>query len=184
MRTSILILFAIVLCSCGRDETSDDIVYDLMDFVIKDQQLDKTFGIKELPEEQCTTDKTDEEFLISLIMEDKESDLSDSIKLDPIDLMFEVGQLSKCLMSDDVAVMLAQKERNVNFRWDNSRLGFSNANKSHWYVFSVPLISEDKTKAVLMIRELCTGLCGRGWTLLVRKENGNWTSDVGKTWRH
>ena len=82
----------------------------------------------------------------------------------------------------DIDYMLKQKEEHLSFKWDNSRLGFNRDNNKQWYVFSVPLFSKDKSKAVMMIEDLYQGLCGYGWTVLFKKENDKWTSQTGARW--
>ena len=95
---------------------------------------------------------------------------------------------SKNLLSDltkqDISGMIKQKEKLKAFKWNNNQLGFNLTNKSNWYSFSVPLFSEDKTKAVMMIRDLCSGLCGSGKTILFTKKNEKWTSNTGMIWFH
>jgi hypothetical protein len=65
--------------------------------------------------------------------------------------------LDKCLTDGDIDFMLQQKIDHSNFKWDNSRLGFNLDNKNYWYAFSIPLFSQDKTKAILTIEDLCRG---------------------------
>jgi hypothetical protein len=186
MKRLVIFCLTMIALSCAQDRVSNDLVYEIMDFVIKDQELDKTRGLKLEPEERYSLDKTDEEFLKSLIEPTAPSDtVSDTTKIELlISETFEFGQLSKCLTDADVEHMIRQRESNSDFNWDNSRLGFDLNNKDHWYVMSVPLISKDGSKAVMMIRNLCKGLCGHGWTLLLKKENGAWTSERGISWWH
>jgi hypothetical protein len=155
-------------------------VYDLLQFVIEDQELDKTHGLRLDPEENCSLDKSDKDFLQDLVVEEPVSDtLTNSGKYEvKIPTTFEL-KMTRCLTQDDVDFMLNQKIKNKTLQWDNSRLGFDLNNSNDWYVFSVPLLSRDKQKAVMMVRDLCKGLCGQGWTLVLTKENGKWTSEKG-----
>ena len=162
----------------------DTAVYDLMRFVIADQELDKTHGLRIIPQEDCSLDKTDREFLSELIeVQSADSTYpSDSGKFELH--MPTTFELTKCLTQDDVDFMLNQKIEKAAFRWDNVNLGFNLKNTNNWYEFSVPLFSKDKQKAVMMVRDLCKGLCGTGWTLLLIKEDGKWTSQKGLFWIH
>ena len=174
-----------ILVSCEKRETMNDEVYDLLQFVIEDQELDKTHGLRLDPEENCSLDKSDKEFLKDLIVEEPVSDtLTNSGKYElKIPTTFEF-KLTRCLTQDDVDFMLNQKIENKTMQWENSRLGFDPNNSNDWYAFSVPLLSRDKQKAVMMVRHLCKGLCGRSWTLLLTRENGKWTSEKGLSWMH
>ena len=186
MKRLVIFSVTILLLACAQDRVSNDTVYEIIDFVIKDQELDKTRGLKLEPEEQYSLDKTDEDFLKSLVETIAPADtVSDTTKIElVIGETFDLGQLSKCLTEADVDYMIRQRDSNTDFIWDNSKLGFDLNNKDHWYVLTVPLISKDGTKAVMLISDLCKGLCGRGWTLLLKKENGIWTSELGTSWLH
>jgi hypothetical protein len=45
--------------------------------------------------------------------------------------------------------------------------------KPFWIIYS-PIISKDDQTAVISIDNICFGLCGEGWTLLLKKEDGKW----------
>ena len=185
MKRVLVLCFIMTLWSCERRLTTNDEIYDLVQFVIADQGLVKTHGLQIEPEENCNLDKSDKDFLTGLIVDEPISDTttySGKFEL-TIPTTFEI-RLTKCLTQDDVDFMLNQKTENKTLKWDNSRLGFDLNNSSDWYVFSVPLFSRDKKKAVMMVRHLCKGLCGTGWTLLLTKENGTWTSEKGLSWIH
>lgn len=179
MKIPKIIFLTTILISCTVNE-KDNELYELMKFVIEDQKLNKAYGLEISPEENCTIGQADEEFLKTLILTEN----SDTVELSPVEMMFEIGKLTKCLTEEDVALMVEQKELNNEFKWDNNRLELNSSKGDKWYSFSVPLFSKDRTKAVMMIRELCPGLCGRGWTLLLTKDNKKWTSEMGQTWRH
>lgn len=160
-------------------------VYDFMEIVIKEQKLHADYGLSEEPELNCDLIKEDSEFLKELLLDTtKNETVTDTTDWQPLTLSYTGGQLDKCLTDDDIEFMLRQKIDNSNFKWNNSKLGFNLNNDSTFYVFSIPLFSKDKTKAVMMIRELCKGLCGWGWTILFKKENGTWTSQTGNQWVH
>lgn len=185
MKRFAILSLTILLLACGHKSDSNETVYELLDFVIKDQALDKNHGLALEPELRCSLDKTDEEFLKDLVETPISNDTAAYSKFQlTIPDTFYFVQLTKCLSKNDVDYMIQQRDKNKDFNWDNSKLGFNLHNKHHWYVFSVPLISEDRTKAVMMIRDLCKGLCGQCWTLLLTKQNGHWKSERGLTWLH
>ena len=84
----------------------------------------------------------------------------------------------------DISTMLKQKEILADFKWNVKRLGFNVNNDSNWYAFSVPLFSTDRKKAIMMIENLCPGLCGTGSTIMFIKKKDKWTSNQGKFWIH
>lgn len=171
--------------SCETKSTTDDEIYDLLQFVIVDQELEKTYGLQIDPEENTNLGKIDKEFLTDLIIDEPKIDTTNtSGKFElTIPITFEIKH-TKCLTQDDVDFMLNQQVENKTFKWDNSRLGFDLSDKKDWYVLSVPIFSKDKKRAVMMVRHLCKGLCGTGWTLLLTNENGKWTSEKGLSWIH
>ncbi len=185
MNRLLILCLVTVLLSCEKRLTSDDEVYELMQFVIADQELNKTYGLQLASEENCNSDISDKEFLTDLIKDEIINDTPiDSGKFGLfIPIKFEI-KLKKCLTQDDVDFMLNQKIENTNFQWNNTRLEFDSNNTKDWYVFSVPLFSKDKMKAVMMVQHLCEGLCGQGWTLLLTKEDDKWTSQKGSSWIH
>jgi len=180
----------------SKPDTINQDIYDFMKLMIVEQGLDLRNGLSLEPENSCTRAQSDEDFLNTLLIEQKKP----IAKVDTGDLMnrtvtVNVQDIDKCLTKEDVKSMLAQKDKHfpqelklrngeLPFRWDNSRLGFDLTNDRDWYAFSVPLFSEDKTKAIMMIRSLCPGLCGSGKTVLFRKQNGKWKSQTGGQWIH
>src|SRR5688572_29206790 len=185
MKKILIFCFVTISLSCEKRLTTNDEIYDLLQFVIADQGLDSTYGLQLDPEENCDLNKSDKEFLTDLIVDEPVIDTTiHSGKYELIiTTTFEL-KLTKCLTQDDVDFMLSQKNENKSLEWDNARLGFRLENRNDWYVFSVPLFSRDKQKAVMMVRQLCKGLCGTGWTLLLTKENNKWTSEKGLSWIH
>jgi hypothetical protein len=162
-------------------DTSNQYIYDFMAVVIADQKLDLSYGLTVEPEQSSDLSEDDKIFLKRLLIE-KSKHKSDTGDLR--NMTITINQLPKCLTSRDIDEMLLQKQRLSNFTWDISRLGFSSSNDKNWYCFSRPLFSRDKQKVVMMIRNLCPGLCGTGWTVVFTKQNNKWTSQTGGQWIH
>jgi hypothetical protein len=152
-----------------------------MKVVIADQKLDLSYGLTVEPEQGCDLSQDDKTFLKTLLIE-KSKSKSDTG--DWRNMTITVNQLPKCLTSGDIDEMLLQKDKLSNFTWDKSRLRFSSSNDKNWYCFSRPLFSKDGEKVVMMIRNLCPGLCGTGWTVMFTKQNDKWTSQTGGQWIH
>jgi hypothetical protein len=184
-----------LLTSCGQrngsetagQKVTDKDIYEILEFVIKYQALDKNFGLRIKPGDRCDLNKEDKEFLTDLILESKplKDSTVDSVDFKitvPLDT-FSLG-LQRCLIKEDVDYMLKQKETVKDFKWDNSRLGFDLDNTENWYEFSVPLFSADKSKAILLVSKLCKGLCGSEQTFLIEKEEGKLISKTGFLYNH
>ena len=154
-----------------------------MKIVIVNQNLDSTYGLTIEPEPGCDLSGNDNVFLKTLLIEK----VTKNKKIDTGDwrnMTFNTAETQKCLTSNDIKAMLEQKQRFSSFKWDNRRLGFNLDNRNNWYCFSIPLFSKDRTKAVMMIRDLCKGLCGSGSTLVFTKSRGKWTSQSSAIWYH
>ena len=172
--------------SCGQvlnnNQEQNLDIYELMQAVIKEQELNLNYGLTLEPEMSFDLAKSDEENFKSLLSAiESKNNIADAPNW--------TGELnSENLLSDltkqDIFEMIKQKENLKTFKWNNSELGFNLSNKNNWYSFSVPLFSEDRTKAVIMIRDLCSGLCGGGKTILFTKKNEKWTSNIGMIWLH
>lgn len=162
-------------------DTSNQYIYDFMKVVIADQKLDLSYGLTIEPEQGCDLSQEDKTFLKTLLIEKTQSKKDTG---DWRNMTITINQLPKCLTKGDIDEMLSQKEKLSNFTWDNSRLGFNLSNNKNWYCFSRPLFSVDRQKAVMMIRNLCPGLCGTGWTVVFTKQNNKWTSQTGGQWIH
>jgi hypothetical protein len=177
----------------SKNTIAEKEIYEFMQIVMTEQKLSKENGLSIEPRDRCDPSLEDSTFLRQLLNEnltdtarnEEVYDTSDwKSGMIAVNVKTGFGQLDKCLTSDDVNFMLQQKKDHMNFKWDNSKLGFNILNKSGWYAFSIPLFSKDRTKAVLMIQDLCPGLCGTGWTLLYKKENNEWKSQKGNGWWH
>lgn len=195
-----MIILSIALCGCQqtqpkkispstqadfKDSITEREIYDFMQVVITDQKLRKENGIATEPESRCDFSIDDKDFLKTLLIDTtKEKEISDSLNPDQMTFTTSFGQLDKCLTNADIDFMLQQKNGHLSFKWDNNRLDFDTENKKYWYAFSIPLFSKDKTKAIIMIEDLCPGLCGGGWTVLFKRQNGKWTSQKGNQWLH
>jgi hypothetical protein len=173
MKQFLILCIIIALCGCIRENRNDDRIYEVLSFVIEDQNLDKNYGLTLTPEYQIDDTKSNKEFLLSLL--ESKNTAQHSTGSD---------RKQHFLSPEDVDGMRYQLSSASNFSWDNNRLKFNLSNKENWYVFSPPLFSKDGTTAVMMVRHLCLGLCGSGWHLVLKKENGKWTSQRGITWHY
>lgn len=179
----------------AKPDTVNQDIYDFMKIVIADQKLDSSYGLTIEPEPGSDLSQNDKVFLKTLLIEkpkqEEKADTSNWNKVDtgiwipmPVPVTFHPFELEKCLTRNDINYMLSQKEALSTFKWDNTRLHFNLANNKNWYCFSIPLFSKDRNKAVMMIRSLCPGLCGTGYTVLFIKEKNKWTSQTGPQWIH
>lgn len=186
-------------------DNSNRFIYEFMRIVIADQKLNFNYGLELTPESNCSMGY-DSIYLQTLLIVPpkkpvqrpaeykteidssskgnhkltfKKLNVVSTITLEPISM-----ELKNCLTKEDIEHMLSQKAKYTSFKWDNSKLRFDEANDKNWYCFSVPLFSKDSTKAIIMIRDLCPGLCGSGSTVLYTKQNGVWTSQSGGQWYH
>jgi len=165
-------------------DTSNQYIYDFMKIVIREQKLNLTYGLTIEPESGCDLSGDDYSFLKTLLIETKKQE-NNTDTGDWRKMTVSIFEMPKCLTHADIKSMLGQKSKLLPiFKWDNSRLGFDLTNNKNWYCFSIPLFSADKKKAVMMIRDLCQGLCGTGWTVLFRKEQNKWVSQTGGQWIH
>ena len=80
--------------------------------------------------------------------------------------------------------MLYQRSRLSAFKWDRKKLDFSKTPTYEYYNISVPLFSKDRNIAILMIEQLCPGLCGMGYTVIYKRKNNTWTYENSGTWYH
>ncbi|MGC4104700.1 hypothetical protein [Ferruginibacter sp.] len=168
-----------------KPDTTNQDIYNFMEIVINERKLNRSYGLSTEPEAGCNLSGNDKKFLRTLLIEKpKKKPVIDRDDWRTMTITVDAGGLTKCLTESDINYMLSQKQQLAAFRWDNSRLKFNTANNNNWYCFSIPLFSKDRKKAVMMIRDLCPGLCGTGSTLLFIKENGKWTSETGDWWVH
>lgn len=172
---------SLVDATIALPDTANQDIYDFMKIVIAERQLNLGFGLAIEPEQNCDLSSDDAIFLKTLLIEKKRS-VKESDGLN--NLIVTGNELPKCFTKADVEDMLQQKKTFSTFTWNNTRLGFNPDNKKNWYCFSVPLFSKDRKKAIMMIRNLCPGLCGTGSTVVFTKENKKWSSVDGGQWIH
>ena len=142
-------------------------MYPLSTCLIADQKLDLSYGLTIEPERGCDLSQDDKTFFKTLQIEKiKQKEKVDTGGWETMTIAVNPFQLKKCLTQLDIDSILMQKARFATFKWDNSRLNFNPANDKNWYCFSISLFSKDRRKAVIMIRNLCPGLCGTGGTIL------------------
>lgn len=183
----LLLLILLAFCSCkqSKKDTSHQDIYEFMKVVIKLEKLNQNYGLRINPESRFNTSESDSITFNNLLFEidykkQKIDSLSNDIYTFQITPLFFLSGFTK----EDIAEMKNQKKNIKYFQWDNSRLGFNATNNENFYSFSIPLFSKDKNKAVMMIKNLCQGLCGSGKTIIFTKNNNKWTSSYGRIWYH
>jgi hypothetical protein len=172
---------ALIDAASELPDTTNQYIYDFMKMVIAERQLKLGYGLAIEPEQDCDLSSDDAVFLKTLLIEKKKKT---DVPEDATGVLITLNELPKCFTKADVENMLQQKKAFSKFTWDNSRLGFNADNHKNWYCFSVPLFSRDRKKAIMMIRNLCPGLCGTGSTAVFINKNGKWTSIDGGQWIH
>ena len=172
---------SLVDATIALPDTTNQCIYDFMKIVIAERQLNLGYGLAIEPEQDCDLSSDDVVFLKTLLIEKKKKT---DVPEDATGVLITLNELPKCFTKADVENMLQQKKAFSKFTWDNSRLGFNADNHKNWYCFSVPLFSRDRKKAIMMIRNLCPGLCGTGSTAVFINKNGKWTSIDGGQWIH
>jgi hypothetical protein len=166
-------------------DTANQDIYDFVKVVIADQKLDLLYALTNEPEQSCDLSQDDNAFLKTLLIEQqKQKENADTGDWRTKTITVNLFELPKCLTEDDIAYMLSQKLKLSTFKWDNSRLNFNPNNNKNWYCFLLPLFSKDRRKAVMMIRNLCPGLCGTGRTVLFTKQHSKWISQTVGQWIH
>lgn len=187
-RNLYILALLFILISCGqistKEESYNQEIYDIMYMVIKDQKLKLNYGLNIELEQNFGIERTDKEnfeLLLAELASKKNNQKTDSINRG---LQLNSQTLLADLTREDISEMIEQKEKLKGFTWDNSKLGFDLSNKNNWYSFSIPLFSKDKKNVVMMIRDLCSGLCGGGKTIFLTEKDGKWTSSIGAIWIH
>lgn len=203
MKTLLLCIGFVLLCPAAHamplaDTISHKEIYEIMRVVIEDQKLLKGMYLDPVAASHCST-SDDSSYLYTLdsaqiTIKEADKKFRDTcmtgIKGAPFDIpleriSFTIGDgIPPCLSKGDIAYMLEQREKVSAFKWDKKKLGFNKKATYNYYYISVPLFSLDKTKALLMIEELCPGLCGQGHTLLYTLRNGKWIAQSSSTWHH
>ncbi|MBI3220580.1 MAG: hypothetical protein HYZ44_13785 [Bacteroidetes bacterium] len=157
-------------------------LYEALQFVISDQQLDKRLGIKTTPislSEHFLTERLIDTLDNSSIIEIKEGKL---VLKDSFSISFHPPRV---LTREDIDFMLNQQRILEDFYWDNSRLGFNTSNTKEWYEFSIPLFSRDSSKIVMQMYWTCDQfLCRHDTPILLTKDEGHWAADTGPVVLH
>ena len=162
-----------------RPDTSYQYVYDFMKVVMYDQQLNVNFGVRPEPEASCALHEEDSVYLSTLLFKKQKKAEVDTGGLITIELA-----IPKNLTKSERNEMLVEKQKQAALNWNGERLGFNGTNKDYSYGFSRVLFSKNRKKAVMMIRILCGGLCGSGYTVFFAKEKDKWVSHKGGHWIH
>lgn len=163
-------------------DTANKEIYDFIKEILETENLDQSNRLVSKPQENCDLSEPDSEYLKNFLIGPKNN--TDTFDLKKGIISYTYDRFDKCLTKDDINFMLSQKKTYRGFKWNSSRLGFTNESTEFVYVFSIPLFSRDKTKAIMMIRNLCPGLCGNGETVLFKKENNKWISKSINSWWH
>jgi hypothetical protein len=185
----------------GSDQYPE--IYAFIKVLINDHQLDTSYGLFMEPEIACDLSHKDITFLETVRMKKKEKIKPPKIGQDTshqldsnLHINFTKLQLStsskiisfepeRFLTRQDIRYMLAGKPDPLQFRWDNSELGFDTSNHQNFYSLSIPLFSIDHKKAIIMIENLCPGLCGTGNTYIYKRENNMWKTETSSFgWIH
>lgn len=103
MRRLLILCFALTCWSCEPKQEPDDEIYNLLQFVVVDQGLEKTHGLEIEPEVNISLDKSNKDFLTDLVIEEAGIDpttTSSQLEL-TLPTTFEFRH-TKCLTRDDV----------------------------------------------------------------------------------
>lgn len=177
---------------------TEEEIYNFIELVIKEQKLNKSFGLQLKVDNYINTKKNDSILLNGPLS--TKTIRTDSITLRPEKydtLIWSTNDTfilhraphkfimndNRCLNENDIDYMLKQQNCYSNFFWNNTLLGFNN-NNQQWYNLSVPLFSIDRNKVIIKVVELCPGLCGHGNTILYKKVKNEWQSTYIETWFH
>ena len=181
------------------DHTTYPEIYSFLKSLIKSHDLDSSFGLILEPETFCDLSQTDIAYLKKNLLLEKNRKLQTIAKTDTTRLTDSILNVSyelppiinastlqtRYLTYSDINFMVRNKPDPKVFRWDNSRLGFNMKNKEKYYNLSIPMFSRNHKIAVILIEELCPGLCGTGMTYVYRKNSQKWIhSSTGMFWVH
>lgn len=169
-------------------DSSNPHIYRFLQMVIRNRNLNRSYGISLNAEANCSTYGDDRIFLRKELLIKKEKKKPEPV-VDSLTGYYVVNieylfGYERCLTPTDINDMLWQQKQFAGFKWNNERLGFNLKNRKNWYSFSVPLFSRDGKKAVVKVSSLCPGLCGTGNTLLYIKKKGKWVCSEGPPWWH
>lgn len=172
-----------VKATAVKSPDKDGAIYEFMMMVIDDQKLNRKQRLEPIAKHEIGMTNSSGVFDMLLIdtVRQKSFEGNDDRKNLHVEVSFEPP---KCLTLADMTFMQRQQKERTGFMWDNSRMGFTINKTDHWYVLSIPLFSNDSTKALITIRDLCKGLCGTGQTLLYQKMENKWSSVVTEMWYH
>jgi hypothetical protein len=201
VRYSVSIDTAKIIAVKGSDQYPE--IYAFIKELIRDHQLDTSYGLLLEPEIGCDLTQKDITFLKTLIIKKEEKikspliaqdtsyqlDSNSYVKIMKLQPMVSPEIISlepeRCLTKQDIRYMLARKPDPLKFRWDNSELGFDTTNHQNFYSLSIPLFSIDHKKAIIMIEDLCPGLCGTGNTYVYKMQNKRWKTETSSFgWIH
>jgi hypothetical protein len=160
-----------------RVDSSGQRLYDFLKIVIKKKQLDTTYGLVIFPMLNLHEPVEDSVFIKTLLLHDGEN--LTPIKKPNRQDTFTIGGIDRCLTEEDIGFMLKQKEDNRTFRWNTTRLNFTDMNKfKEQYRFSIPLFSKDGKKVLVGYENVM----GTGRVILFRYENNQWFTQTGSEW--
>ena len=141
-------------------------IYSIVNIVIENQNLNKNFGLKLEIENNCLT-----------------SDCNDSIVFEKLKNFDVYTTFNKCLTIKDIKFINNQIQNNYIKNWDNKKLNFNLNNIENYYVLSPPLFNIDKNIVLIKLEEFCNKpFCGQGRTLIFKKIDGTWESNILEQW--
>lgn len=180
------------------DHTAYPEIYQFLQALIRQHELDTSYGLIAEPYESCDLGLSDQQYLYRNLLKipekKKEVTPPPADSTDTITFLRNINLAPPPVLSLgpepylsfwDIRCMLRNKPDCKTFKWDNSRLGFNLANDTNYYRLSLPLFSANNKIAVMMVEVLCPGLCGSGATYVYQKNGKKWGHDgLANFWVH
>ena len=161
---------------------SQEEVYELLNFVIAEKKLDKSYCLNRKILENPSRNQSEMKFFKSLVIDSSRKFYNDIIDdSGKVSRIYDYPNLN-ILESEDIKFIKCQKYKFQSLNWDNSKLGFTEMVRSHTYSFSIPYFSFNKKIVILRYEYFCGTLCAGGQTLVMRKINGTWKIDWLESW--
>lgn len=187
-RLSILVLFLVPLSLQGQsygdisNKNSTKEIYSIIQRVIKNEKLNKKYGLDITPEKYCNFNQDDASYLQTLLIKSTQPDtIQLSGSTDIIQTFFSYPD-TNILTPADIEYILNTKENFKDFSWDNNRLKFNLKRQDEYYTFSVPYFNLAHDKVIVMYEFHCPGLCGGGSTILLTRTDKGWNYTNLQNW--
>jgi hypothetical protein len=164
-------------------------IYNFINYLVDTGVLDLYYGLNPEPEESFAYLTHENSILNKMLIKEKVSNIELSGDSFVFQMDFE-SSITTCpfvtetLSQDDTAFIKRQSKRLDSFEWDVKRLGFNEDNTNNYYRISLPYFSKDKTRVLILVRDLCPGLCGGGKELLFINKGDVWEKQVIGSWIH